>query len=111
GRKTTVTIGGERIRAWTVFVGNGRYGDRAGDLLTRETLTDNVLDVRVLRADRRAARLRVLGSLLLGRLARSPLILSAQPREICVEPHGRTARVALDGEVESIATPLRFSSR
>ena len=111
GRKITVTVEGTPVRAWMVFVGNGRYGDHVGSLVSRESLKENVLDVRVVRADRRAARVRVLGALLLGGLGRSPLILRLQSTEVTVELRARTARVALDGEVETIATPLCFRSR
>jgi len=110
GRKITVTLERAQVRAWMVFVGNGCYGDSVRDLVSRESLTDNVLDVRVVRADRPASRLRVLGALLLGRLGRSPLILRLQSAEVTVELRRRTAEVALDGEVETLATPLRFRS-
>lgn len=111
GRKITVTFDDTPIRAWMMFVGNGCYGDSIRDLGSRESLSDNVLDVRVVRADRRASRLRVLSALMLGRLGRSPLILRFQSSKVTVELQGRTAEVALDGEVETIPTPLCFRSR
>ena len=106
-----VEVEGERIRSWLVFVGNGRYGEGLFDLADRESLDDGLLDVRVVRADPPLARLRVVAALLLGRLARSPLIVSHRTSSITIDVARERVEVALDGEVEHLEPPLRYECR
>ena len=63
---------------------------------------DGVLDVRLVLADRPPARTRVVLALLRG-LDTSPLIV----RETATD----SVEVALDGEVERVETPSRYSVR
>ncbi|HVF33471.1 MAG TPA: diacylglycerol kinase family protein [Acidimicrobiales bacterium] len=112
--KFTVTIDekGASYRAWMVFVGNGRYGSSLLDLGDRETLDDGILDVRILRADGRLARLRVALALLSGRMERSPMTVFDEVRSITLSIAGRPkVDVALDGELVSMSTPLSFRCR
>ncbi|HEX5097219.1 MAG TPA: diacylglycerol kinase family protein, partial [Acidimicrobiia bacterium] len=74
GRRLTVDIDGRPRRAWLVFVGNGAYGENLVDITTRESLRDGVLDVRIVRADQRFARLRLIVDALRGRLDQSPVL-------------------------------------
>ena len=111
GHRVSVTVEGRRLAVWNVFVGNGQYGEELTTLTTRDSLNDNVLDVRVVRAHRRFARGRVVVALLLGRLSRSPLVLAMTTGDAVVDVRHATARVALDGEVEVLQTPLRYRSR
>ncbi|HVW34101.1 MAG TPA: diacylglycerol kinase family protein [Acidimicrobiia bacterium] len=97
-------------RAWLVFVGNGCYGEHLLDFTDRESVGGNVLDVRLVLADRPLARTRVVFALLRG-LDTSPLIV----RDTCPSAElglaTATVDVALDGEVERLDTPLRYSVR
>jgi undecaprenyl-diphosphatase len=111
GHRVGVTIDDERFRAWMVFVGNGRYGQGIRDLASREDLTDHVLDVRVVRGDRRLARLRVTASLLIGGLDRSQLIDCHERHQFEIELNRSVVEVALDGEVMTLQTPLKYHSR
>lgn len=108
GRVDVGIDGDDRLRAWMVFVGNGTYGVGLLDLADRETLNGGTLDLRVVRADRPLSRLRIVGALLLGRLARSPLVLRRQAGAITVSLDRSQVEVALDGEVEVLQTPLRY---
>jgi undecaprenyl-diphosphatase len=110
GHRVGVTIDGDHFRAWMVFVGNGRYGQGIRDLAAREDLTDHVLDVRVVRGDRRLARLRVVGSLLVGGLDRSQLIECHERRQVDIDLNRSTVEVALDGEVVTLDAPLQYRS-
>lgn len=110
--KFYVTVdGGTRYRAWMVFVGNGRYGTSLFDVAARESLDDGLLDVRILRADGRLARLRVIGRLLLGRADRSPMAEFDEVREIELSFDRPQVDVALDGEIVPMSSPLRFRCR
>ncbi len=78
GDRVNAEVDGVAHCSWMVFVGNGTYGEGLLDLGDRESLTDGLLDIRVVRADRPFSRIRVVGALLLGHLARSPLVLRRQ---------------------------------
>jgi diacylglycerol kinase family enzyme len=109
GGRVDVEVDGVTHRAWMVFVGNGTYGEGLLDLADRQSLRDNVLDVRVVRGDRPLSRLRIVGAVLLGRLARSPLVLRWQTAATVCDLKGRRrVEVALDGEVEDLESPLRY---
>ena len=109
---TVVVDGGASHRAWMVFVGNGRYGTSLFDVGSRECLDDGLLDVRVLRADGKLARLRVVGRLLIGRLSSSPMAEVDAVSTISLSVVGRSSvDVALDGEVVHLDCPLVFRCR
>ena len=110
--KFNVTVdGGTTYRAWMVFVGNGRYGTSLFDVGEREALDDGLLDVRILRADGRLARVRVIGRLLLGRVERSPMAEFDAVESIELAVDRPRVDVALDGEIVSMTSPLRFRCR
>jgi undecaprenyl-diphosphatase len=112
GRRIVVEIDDRRRRAWLVFVGNGRYGEELTDIASRESLQDHVLDVRIVLADQRFARLRLVGALLLGRLGTSAVIERRACADVTIAVRGRArVDVALDGEVAPQTTPLRYQSR
>ena len=111
GHRFSVSVDGRHYRAWIVFVGNGCYGDRMTDLLGRETLDANTLDVRILRADQRFARVRSVIAILVGRSGRSSVVKRLTAAEVEIDLAGRTSvDVALDGEVVTLANPLRYRS-
>ncbi len=112
GHRLHVVIDGEAFVAWLVFVGNGRYGENLRDVTTREALDANVLDVRIVLADQRFARLRLVISMLLGRLALTPTVTRRECRKVTVAiPNHPQIAVALDGEVVQMSTPLDYESR
>ena len=110
GGRVAIEVGDRRFQAWLAFVGNGPYGEGLLDLTDRESLEGNVLDVRVVRADMPLARFRVAGALLLGRLARSPLVVRRRTRSLTIRLSRDEVEVALDGEVEQLEPPLRYES-
>lgn len=111
GHRFNVTIEGVGYRAWMIFVGNGHYGEDVLDLGSRQTLNQGVLDVRLVRADRLLARSRVVASLMLGRLHRSPLVVQRVVSGITLDFDTPTVEVALDGEVVTLDAPLHYRSR
>jgi diacylglycerol kinase family enzyme len=111
GRRLRVVVDDEPFVAWLVFVGNGSYGESLRDVTTREGLDGNVLDVRIVHADQRLARLRLAMSTLFGRLALTPTVTRRECREVTIAVPGREQTpVALDGEVVELTTPLRYES-
>ena len=110
--KFNVTVdGGQTYRAWMVFVGNGRYGTSLFDVAERESLDDGLLDVRILRADGRLARARVVLRLLLGRVESSPMAEFDAVETIELALDQPRVDVALDGEIVPLSSPLRFRCR
>jgi undecaprenyl-diphosphatase len=110
GHRFRLELKGQWHRAWLVFIGNGCYGEHVLDFTDRETVGGGVLDIRVVLADRPLARTRVVLALLRG-LDTSPLIV----RDTCDEAElglgMPSVEVALDGEVERLDAPLRYSVR
>jgi diacylglycerol kinase family enzyme len=112
GRRSFVIVDGEEFVTWLVFVGNGRYGENLRDVAKREALDQNVLDVRIVHADQPFARLRLVASLLFGRLTATPVVTRRECRSVTIEvPRRARVAVALDGDVVQLATPLDYESR
>jgi diacylglycerol kinase family enzyme len=109
GHRVSLTLDGQALQAWMVFVGNGRYGSGLFDLIDRDALDAGLLDVRVVRADQRFARLRVAASLDTGRLDHSDLVLTHPGAEVEIGSDCDEIEVALDGEVQTLKLPLRYA--
>jgi undecaprenyl-diphosphatase len=111
GHRFKILVDGHTYRAWLVFVGNGAYGEDLLDLADRRSITEQVLDVRVVRADQWLARTRVVLNLVLGRLHKSPLVVRQLCPSVSIDLGPGPVEIALDGEVETLTSPLRFQSR
>ncbi len=110
GRRIDVEVVSQTHPAWMLFVGNGRYGDHLLDLADRTGLEERVLDVRLVRADGRFSRLRVVGALLFGSLSRSRLVHRHVTARADFDVKASQVEIALDGEVELMEPPLTFAS-
>lgn len=97
-----LTLAGETIRTWMLFVGNGAFGTSLTTLGTRELPLDGMLDVRVVRADRRLARVRVVLALLTGRFDRSSLLRRVRTPACTLVASSPRLRAALDGETITV---------
>jgi undecaprenyl-diphosphatase len=109
-RRMRVTVDGTPVTAWAVFVGNNCYGESLRQLAGRERLDEGVLDVRVAHADRRLSRLRIVGAVLFGRVAKSPLIDRRRCPTVQLDMAETMASVALDGEAITMEAPLNYES-
>jgi diacylglycerol kinase family enzyme len=110
GRRFRLEMNGRWHRAWLVFVGNGCYGEHLLDFSDRESVGGGDLDIRLVLADRPLARTRVVLGLLRG-LDTSPLIVRQTCPAVELGLGQGSVEVALDGEVERLETPLRYSVR
>ncbi len=108
GHRLRLVIDGKPFVTWAVFIGNSRYGEALGSL-ARDHLDDGLLDVRIILANQRVARLRLIGALLGGRLHRTPVMdqICAQHLEIGT-PGCSALDVAVDGDVSRLRTPLHL---
>ncbi|SFR94123.1 undecaprenyl-diphosphatase [Microbacterium sp. cf046] len=107
-----ITVGGRRARVWSVFASVGRNTPGQAATMQRRTLSDGVLDVRVLHA--RGSRLQAVAALSFGRATRAVLRalrllppasdiehITATDIAISVQPrHGEATFYAHDGELE-----------
>ena len=108
GHRLRLVIDGRPVTTWAVFIGNSRYGVNLGDL-GRDRLDDGLLDVRIVMANQKVARLRLFGALLGGRLHRTPVMDQLCASTLEVETPGCDALdVAVDGDVVRLRTPLRL---
>ncbi len=111
GRRIVVQLDRQSISAWLVFVGNGCYGDTIGEVTTRERHDSGLLDVRVVRAERRFGRTRLVAAALVGRSGHTPILDRRTHPEMTIAVRGRrTVDVALDGEHQELAAPLHYES-
>lgn len=109
GRHLHVRVDDTAVTAWAVFVGNNCYGESLRELSGRERMDEGVLDVRIARADRRFSRLRIVGAVLFGRVEQSPLIDRTTCASVQLDLR-RQSKVALDGEVTPMQSPLHYQS-
>jgi diacylglycerol kinase family enzyme/membrane-associated phospholipid phosphatase len=81
------------------FLGNSVYLPSGFTPSRRTRMDDGLIDVRILETERRFSTLRVVTSLLLGRLARSPLYHELQVPEFSFTTTDGPTDIAHDGEV------------
>ncbi|HVT65600.1 MAG TPA: phosphatase PAP2 family protein [Mycobacteriales bacterium] len=96
---TTIELDGEQRDVWLLFGGNGRYHPDGFAPSWRERLDEGVVDIRVVDANHRWARTRLVAAVLTGRLGRcrvySERAVHAARLRFVDEP---TPRLARDGE-------------
>jgi diacylglycerol kinase family enzyme/membrane-associated phospholipid phosphatase len=91
------------------FLGNSTYLPSGFAPSRRTRIDDGLLDVRILETGKRFARLRILTSLLLGRLERSPLYHERQAPEFSFRSLDGPTVIAHDGEVGSRHETAKFT--
>ena len=94
-----VEIDGERRRIWMAFFGNCRYRPSGFAPSWRERLDDNLVDVRIVDAQRPYARLRLLLAVLTGTLGRCRVYEQRTAATVRVRSQQGPLRLARDGEV------------
>ena len=94
-----------------VFVGNNRYQMRLFSLGTRTSLQGGELSVYLTQNVGRMGLLRLFFRALLGRLEQDRDFHSVVLPEVEIRTRRRSLRVSLDGEVEWMASPIRYSLR
>lgn len=98
---------GRTIAASMIFIGNSRYEPRGFAPSLRTRMDDGLLDVRILETSGRLAGLRLVFSLLTGRLARCRAYHELDVPEFDLQLLNGPARLARDGEVGELADRLR----
>lgn len=94
-----LSVDGQERLLWTLFAGNGHYHPAGFAPTWRERLDDGCIDVRLVSAEKRLARTRLVLAVLTGRLGRSHVHEQRIVAKLRV--HGTSGlRIARDGEVE-----------
>lgn len=93
-----VEIEGTDRRIWMFFAGNCCYHPAGFAPAWRERLDDGLIDVRLVGAERRFARARLLAAVLTGRLGRSRVHEAFTTRSLTIRSLDGPLRLARDGE-------------
>lgn len=108
-----LSVDGKEIRRSTafVFVGNNVYDMEGLDIGTRARLDEGQLSVYLSRYARPFDLLVLAFRALFGRLKGAPGFESLRTPELTIETRGPEVRVATDGEISMVKTPLRYRVR
>lgn len=112
-RRLHIRVDGERwhVRSPFVFVGNNRYEVGPKGVGARTRMAEGVLCCYVARATSRLGLVRMAVAAAVRGAAATPDLESACSSEVTIDAHGHRLLVAVDGEVESIRSPLRYRVR
>jgi YegS/Rv2252/BmrU family lipid kinase len=94
-----------------VFVGNNHYVMERFNIGTRERLDTGELCLYMTKQMSRLGLLRLALRAFFGRLREEKDFLAMRARELTIDTKSSRARVALDGEVDIIQTPLEYKIR
>lgn len=111
--EVTLSVDGRELHYRTpfVFIGNNRYSMEAFRIGKRESLTAGELCLFVATRGRRRDLLKLALWTLLGRASRACELRTLSARDIRIATRRRRLRVALDGEVAWMETPLQYRIR
>ena len=106
----TLIVDGRELHYRTpfVFIGNNKYSMEAFRIGARETLNGAELCLFVAARGRRRDLLKLALWTLLGRVSRSSQLQALSAKEILIQTRRKRVRVALDGEVMWMESPLRY---
>ena len=107
-----VELDGERRTIWMIFIGNCAYEPAGLVPTSRRRLDDGLLDVRYIDGSSRFSRIRVLGALAIGQLARANKVFARVLVEsLDVHSLDGPLRLARDGETFDGGTDVHISKR
>jgi diacylglycerol kinase family enzyme/membrane-associated phospholipid phosphatase len=104
-----ITYDNKTLQTSLVFIGNSTYLPSGFAPSRRTKMDDGLIDVRILETGRRLSTLRIVTSLALGRLERTPLYHEMRVPEFAFTAVDGPTVLALDGEVGTRCTEASFS--
>lgn len=112
-RRMHITVDGHRWDRRTpfVFVGNNAYEVGPRGIGARTEMGEGVLCCFVAEAETRWAFARMAAGAVLRGAPRTPSLDTGCGPEITINAHGHRILVAIDGEVDTLRSPLRYRSR
>jgi undecaprenyl-diphosphatase len=111
GEPVHITYDNQTLQTSLFFLGNSTYLPSGFAPSRRTRIDDGLIDVRILETGKRFSRLRILTSLLLGRLERSPLYHERQAPEFSFRSLDGPTTIAYDGEVGLAHEAAKFSDQ
>ncbi len=109
--RVTAAETGLTIRTPLVFVGNNEYEFSGLEAGRRARLRDGILQLCVVRDPSRSALFRTLFLAMIGRIAAAPDLHTVRTERATIETFRRRVKVALDGELVRMKSPLVYSIR
>jgi undecaprenyl-diphosphatase len=97
---TAVSVAGRRRHIWLLFAGNCTYTEHGPGPVNRLRLDDGNLDVRLLDAERRWSRIRLVGAVLARRIDHSGALEAQTVDRLRVLATDASISVARDGEAD-----------
>lgn len=109
----TLHVDGERVQRRTpyILVSNNEHAFESDKPWHRPSMTDGKLSVYVLRNHTRIGLIITVARMLLGHFKTFAAFEVFQAEEVTVETRRKSMRVAIDGEVLRLPTPLQYKSR
>jgi diacylglycerol kinase family enzyme/membrane-associated phospholipid phosphatase len=111
GEPVRISYDNKTLLTSLFFLGNSLYLPTGFAPSRRTRMDDGLIDVRMLEAGRRWARIRILTALALGRLERSPLYHELQVPEFSFAAVDGPTVIACDGEVGDEYEKASFSAK
>ena len=111
GEPVRIRYDNKSLQTSLFFLGNSTYLPSGFAPSHRTRMDDGLMDVRILETGRRFSRLRILTSLVLGRLVRSPLYHEMRVPEFEFTAVDGPTILAHDGEVSTECADAKFSVR
>ncbi|MBC8144173.1 MAG: hypothetical protein H7X80_01240 [bacterium] len=99
------------VRTPIVFVGNNCYALEGFEMSKRSSLDNGVLSICVTRDVGRLGLIGLMIRALFGRLRNAKDFLVYEAQNLRIEMHQSKIKVATDGEVNEMKTPLEYRSR
>ena len=99
------------VRSPFIFVGNNRYTVEPVAVVGRKSLTEGVMSVFYPRRIGRLALLKIVFNALCGRMQRVPELEQRWTDAVIINTRRRMVKLAMDGEVATMRTPLEFRIR
>ncbi|GAB3311443.1 bifunctional phosphatase PAP2/diacylglycerol kinase family protein [Epidermidibacterium keratini] len=106
--RVDMKVDGRPVTAALFFVGNGEYLPRDFAPAMRADLSDGLLDVRILKSDKRGKRPRLAWATLTGTLERSGIYERMAVSKLDVQISGNKILISRDGEVDPPVNHIRF---
>lgn len=106
----TVTINGETFKTPFLFVGNNDYHITSRSKFERTNLTGGTLSVYTVATASRLELIKLLCFALIGKLRQTKEFKTWHPTKLTVHTKRPRVRVARDGELEKLDTPLEYKA-
>jgi diacylglycerol kinase family enzyme len=103
-----LTVDGQRKLLWMLFAGNCHYLPKGFAPTHRPRLDDGLLDIRMVDAEERFARTRIVLAVLTGTLRWCPAYQAGVRPKLVVEADDGTIELSVDGEVTGVSSRIEL---